>query len=147
MKRMYSEEELLEVANTENLVDSKGRNRFIEIKGTPEEHEGMQIYYGKCALNGNNLIFEISGVFSQTLPSDITICNFNLPKFIADKITTATANIVDIVMVQFASSTGNYFPSYFKINKDDNTISFVTAIRIDTDEAMDFKMRYNIIIE
>ena len=79
MKRMYSEEELLEVSNTENLVDSKGRNRFIGGNGNSANVSGMTIISSKWTLNGNNLIFEIIGGISQNIPALTKICTFNLP--------------------------------------------------------------------
>ena len=83
---MYSEEELLEVAKIENLVDSKRRNRFIEGVGIPANVDGMTIVSSKWALNGNNLIFEIIGGISKNIPQMTKICTFNLPDWVVNKI-------------------------------------------------------------
>ena len=67
MKHMWSEEELQDLIEVqsgsaeiilENIVDSKGRNRFICGNGDTEILEGFQLLYSNWALNGTNLIFE-----------------------------------------------------------------------------------------
>ena len=83
MKRMYSEEELLESANTENLVDSKGRNRFIVGDGNPGSVTGLTVSSSKWTLNGNNLVFEILGTFSGNNLSGLEkLSIFTLPEWI-----------------------------------------------------------------
>ena len=88
MKHMYSEEELLEVASIENLVDSKGRNRFIGGNGNPENISGMNIITNKWGLNGYNLIFEITGSFNSAVDANKNICTFVIPQWISNKIKT-----------------------------------------------------------
>ena len=146
MKHMYSEEELLEVAKIENLLDSKGRNRFIEIEGTPGEIEGLQIYYGKCVLNGNNLIFEISGLFNKDMSADFTLYKFTLPEWIAQKIPLGFANVVDLSSYGIISTTGGLFSSSFTIYKEGNDIKFWQASPIDAQTPKLFRIRYNLII-
>lgn len=146
MKHMYSEEEILELANIENLVDSKGRNRFIEISGTPGEMEGMQINYGKCVLNGNNLIFEIEGNFSKNIRPDFTLCKFTLPEWIAQKITLGFANVVDLLNYTLASPDGTMETSIYAIYKEGNVLNFSQYTSVNAPILSVFKIRYNIII-
>ena len=151
MKHMYSEEELLEVASVENLVDSKGRNRFIEITGTPGEKEGMQIYYGKCVLNGNNLIFEIQGLFTQNVPADFTLYEFTLPQWVSSKIPLAYANVVELtnykIITTSTGSTGNINDSAFTIYKYENVLRFWQAQPVEITGMGLFRIRYNLIID
>ena len=145
MKHMYSEEELLEVAKIENLVDSKGRNRFIEINGEPGETEGMQIYYGKCTLNGNNLIFEISGAFTKSMSADFTLCKFTLPEWIAQRVPLGFANIVDLTDYNLISTEGYVKSSLYTIYKDGNVLKFWQAQAVNTEGIRIFRIRYNLV--
>ena len=147
MKHMYSEEELLEVASIENLIDSKGRNRFIEIEGTPGEQEGMQIYYARCFLNGNNLIFEISGNFSKNIGPDFTLCEFTLPDWIAQKIPLAFGNVVELSTYNLVSTDGVIETSLYSISKLGNVLNFSQYTGVSATNLNVFKIRYNIIIK
>lgn len=147
MKHMWSEEEIQTQTSIENLVDSKGRNRFIEIAGTPGEMEGMQIYYGKCALNGNNLIFEISGVFTQNMPGDFTLCEFTLPEWIAQKIPLGFANVVDLTNYYTVSTEGIIDSSSYTIYKEGNVLNFWQGKPLSVSTLKVFRIRYNIIID
>ena len=150
MKHMYSEEELLEVANIENLIDTKGRNRFIEIKGTPGEIDGMQIYYGVCSLNGNNLIFELSGIFSKDMSADFSLCEFTLPQWVSSKIPLAYANVVTLaryeIITTTTGTTGIINNSAFTIYKNGNVLQFWQAQPIQLEGIGLFRIRYNLII-
>ena len=146
MKHMWSEEEIQEQAKIENLVDSKGRNRFIEIEGTPGEIEGLQIYYGKCVLNGNNLIFEISGLFNKSMSPDFTLYKFTLPEWIAQKIPLGFSNIVDLSSYNIISTAGGIFSSSYTIYKEGNEIKFWQASPINAEVIKIFRIRYNLII-
>ena len=149
MKHMYSEEELLEVAKIENLVDSKGRNRFIEGVGIPANVDGMTIISSKWALNGNNLIFEIIGGINKNIPQMTKICTFNLPAWIANKIKQVTSGIVDIKKYDVVSSDGGLSITNLLINKNSNDIDFTTASGITTisGEQAFFRFTFNTIID
>lgn len=131
----------------EALVDSKGRNRFIEIPSTPGEMDGMQIYYGKCVLNGNNLIFEILGRFSKSIGPDFTLCKFTLPEWIAKKITLAFANIVDLETYNIVSTDGVIDTSLYCIYKEGNVLNFSQYTGVSTGITEVFRIRYNLIID
>lgn len=151
MKHMWSKEEIQNQARIENLVDSKGRNRFIEISGTPGEQEGMQIHYGKCVLNGNNLIFEIQGTFNQSVPADFTLYEFNLPEWLAQKIPLAYANVVELTRYFIISTTtgvtANIDNSLFTIYKYGNVLRFWQASSAQITGLALFRIRYNLIIK
>lgn len=146
MKHMWSEEEIQEQAKIENLVDAKGRNRFIEIEGTPGEKEGMHIYYGKCVLNGNNLIFEIEGNFTKSNGPDFPLCKFTLPEWIAQKIHLGFSNVVDFVPYSQVSTDGIIETSLYCIYKEGNVLNFSQYTSVNAPSLTVFKIRYNIII-
>ena len=146
MKHMWSEEEIQEQAKIENLVDSKGRNRFIEIEGRHGEKEGMRIYFSKCVLNGNNLIFEIQGNFSKNIAPDFTLCKFTLPEWIAQKITLGFANVVDLLSYDLVSTDGIIETSLYCIYKEGNVLNFSQYTGVNAPNLTVFKIRYNIII-
>ena len=142
MKRMYSEEELLEVSNTENLVDSKGRNRFIVGDGNPGSITGMTISSSKWTLNGNNLVFEILGSFSGSLSGFDVLSTFTLPEWIINKIPTPVSNIVDILtleMVSTADASGIHVR--VQVTKSGNNIYFSNATNIKINGISIFKIR------
>ena len=148
MKRMYSEEELLEVSNTENLVDSKGRNRFIVGNGNPGNVTGLTVNSSKWALNGNNLVFEILGTFSGALSGFDVLSTFTLPDWIINKIVTPVRNVVDIlncnmVSLNDASST----TTKVQVTTDGGNIFFSNLTNININDPSVFKIRYNIIID
>ena len=148
MKRMYSEEELLEATNTENLVDSKGRNRFIVGDGNPGSLTGLTIASSKWTLNGNNLVFEILGTFSGSLSGFDILSTFTLPEWVANKIVTPVSNIVDILTCQMVSAADASATSIrLQITKDGNTLYFTNATNTNISSMSVFKIRYNIIID
>lgn len=147
MKHMWSEEEIQEQTKIENLVDSKGRNRFFKINGIPGNAEGMQIYYSKCVLNGNNLIFEIEGIFSQNMSADFTLSEFTLPEWIAVQIPLVHQNIVDLTNYNVVSPIGGVASSRYTIYKDGNVLKFWQAQPVDVTNIGFFRIRYNLIIE
>ena len=148
MKRMYSEEELLEVSKTENLVDSKGRNRFIVGNGNPGSLSGLTVASTKWTLNGNNLVFEILGSFSGDLTGFNILSTFDLPEWVANKIITPASNIVDILtclMISLQDAGGTSIR--VQITKSGNTLYFTNASTITISDPSLFKIRYNIIID
>ena len=148
MKRMYSEEELLEATNTENLVDSKGRNRFIVGDGNPGSLSGLTVASTKWTLNGNNLVFEILGSFSGDLTGFNILSTFTLPEWIANKIVTPASNIVDILTCQMVSTKDAGATSIrVQVTKSGVDIFFTNASNITITDMSIFKIRYNIIID
>ena len=148
MKKMYSEEELLEVSSTENLVDSKGRNRFIVGDGNPGSLTGLTVASSKWTLNGNNLVFEILGSFSGDLTGFNILSTFTLPEWIVNKIVTPASNVVDILtctMVSVKDAGGTSIR--VQVTKSGVDIFFTNVSTITISEPSIFKIRYNIIID
>ena len=99
MKRMYSEEELQDLikeqggsggSTLDDIVDSKGNKRFIEGNGTPytEDVPGMTASSTKWTLNGEDLILEFAGSFTQDVTGQTQLAMYEMPQWIANKITT-----------------------------------------------------------
>ena len=148
MKRMYSEEELLESANTENLVDSKGRNRFIVGNGNPGNVTGLTVASSKWTLNGNNLVFEILGTFSGALSGFDIISTFTLPDWVVNKIVTPASNVVDILTCSMISiEDASAINVKVQVTKSGNDIYFSNLTNININDISIFKLRYNIIID
>ena len=146
MKRMYSEEELLEATNTENLVDSKGRNRFIVGNGEPRNISGMTIASSKWTLNGNNLVFEIVGTFTENL-SGATLCMFDLPDWIISKIPTPYNNVIDIIDCKIVFLDASATTIRVQITTDGGNVFFNNVTDATVNGAGIFKIRYNTIID
>ena len=148
MKRMYSEEELLEVANTENLVDSKGRNRFIVGNGNPGNVSGMTIASTKWTLNGNNLVFEILGSFSGNLSGSDILSTFTIEDWIVNKIVTPAVNIIDFLSCEMISiEDASAVTIKVQVTKSGNNIYFTNVTNINISDISLFKIRYNLIID
>lgn len=148
MKHMWSEEEILEVANTENLVDSKGRNRFILGNGELRNVGGLTISSSKWTLNGNNLIFEILGIFSGNLSGFDVLSIFTLPEWVINKIVTPVNNIVDILTCSMISTEdASAINIKVQVTKNGNNIYFTNVTNINISNISLFKIRYNIIID
>ena len=146
MKRMFSEEELLEVSNTENLVDSKGRNRFIVGNGEPRNVSGMTIASSKWTLNGNNLVFEILGTFTENL-SGGTLCMFDLPDWIISKIATPYNNVIDIIDCKIVFLDASATTIRVQITTDGGNVFFNNTTNATVSGTGIFKIRYNTIID
>ena len=132
----------------EALVDSNGNHRFVEGKGVPENVDGLTISSSKWTLNGNNLVFEILGSLNKDLPSNTKICSFILPEWIANKLTLAVANLIDLTYNIMAFTSGGASPLYVLIYKYSNAIDFVISSGASGISEMGyFKIRYNIIID
>ena len=150
MKRMFSEEELLEVSNTENLVDSKGRNRFMMENGNPAKFSGLSILSSKWTLNGNNLLFEIVGVTTKNIPSNTLICTFNLPVWVANKIIQISSNIVDIPEYNLVTGDGGRTTTTLLISRNNSEIAFKTMNGItfpESEHQAFFKFTYSAVID
>ena len=101
MKRMWSKNELVRQVkevkkDIATLVDSQGRERFIEGDITISETTGTTQTYGKWSLSGSHLLLVIAGTVEDetVLTSSTTaIVNFYVPKWIYDKIYPVFANV------------------------------------------------------
>lgn len=148
MKRMYSEKELLDVTNTENIVDSKERNRFIVDNGEPGNVSGLTVSSSKWTLNGNNLIFEILGTFSGNLSGHDILSTFTLPDWVVNKIVTPVSNIVDILTCDMISiEDASAINIKVQVTKSGNDIYFTNITNINISATSLFKLRYNTIID
>ena len=150
MKHMWSEEELQEQTRIENLVDSKGRNRFILGNGNPANVSGMTIISSKWTLNGNDLIFEIIGYTTKNIPYNTKICTFNLPAWVTEKITEISSNVVDMPRYNLFTADGGGTTTALLITKNNDSIDFTTANGITFPEAEQqavFKFVYSVIID
>ena len=131
-----------------SLFDSSGNFRFIEGNGTARVVSGMSLKSIKWSLNGSNLMFEIDGTFSVNLRGFDTLCTFDLPEWVADKIAIAINDIVDFIDYSIITTSGSVYKNRIQITKSGNTLYF-TSIGNTTDiSGMSlFKIRYNIIID
>lgn len=132
----------------EALVDNNGNHRFIVGNGNPGNVTGLTISSAKWTLNGNNLVFEILGVFSGNLSGFDKLSTFTLPEWIINKIVTPARNIVDIIScsmisIEDASDTN----IKVQVIKDGNNIYFTNVTNITISDISLFKIRYNIIID
>lgn len=118
MKHMWSEEELQSLIEEqggsekivlENIVDSKGRNRFLgDIVIVNDGLAGLTAMPGKCewVLNGTILSFEITCTLTQDIPTLTLLATFALPEWILNKITTnLPQSAIDILSYNLASAT------------------------------------------
>ena len=147
MKHMWSEEEIQEQAKIENLVDAKGRNRFIVGNGTARVVSGMSLASIKWSLNGSNLMFEILGTFSSNLSGTDILCTFDLPDWVADKIMIAYNDIVDFTTYSITSLSGSTTEMKIEITKSGNTLYFTNrSVTTNINGLALFKIRYNLIL-
>ena len=129
----------------EALVDSNGNNRFIGGEGISTANEELTFFSIKWALNGNNLIFEISGLTNiEIINTKMKICEFTLPKFITDKI-NALNGFVDLTQGIAADSESVFYPLYLSVEKLDNSISFFLIVNETLNANYIFTIKYSII--
>ena len=77
-------------SNLNNIVDSNGNLRFIEGNGIAytEDVVGMTASSTKWTLNGNDLIIELAGSFTQDVTGQTQLAIYEMPEWISNKITT-----------------------------------------------------------
>lgn len=127
MKHMWSEEELQALieeqggsgggsggSTLEDIVDSKGNKRFIEGNGTAytEDVVGMTTSSTKWTLNGNDLILELAGTFSQDVTGQTQLAIYEMPEWISNKIT----------ILKEVSGMGVVTPLSFNVATTENSI-------------------------
>lgn len=150
MKHMWSEEELQEIipkgpSRLDDIVDSKGNKRFIGGEGNSAVNEELTFFSIKWALNGNNLIFEISGLTNiEIINTRMKICEFTLPEFITSKI-NALNGLVDIAQGIATDGESAFYPLYLSIEKLDNSISFFLLVNGTLKANYVFMIKCNII--
>ena len=131
MKHMWSEEELQSLIEEqggseeivlENIVDSKGRNRFLgDIVVVNDSVEGLAAIPGKCkwVLNGTIFYFEITCTLAKDIQKLTLLANLALPEWILNKITSSLPQgAIDIVSYNLASTT-NIITTNALISKSD----------------------------
>ena len=76
-------------SNLNNIVDSNGNLRFIWGNGIAytEDVVGMTASSTKWTLNGNDLILELAGTFSQDVTGQTQLATYEMPEWISNKIT------------------------------------------------------------
>lgn len=73
----------------DDIVDLKGNKRFVKGEGIAytEDVVGMTAKSTKWTLNGNNLILEFAGTFSQDVTGQTQLATYEIPEWISNKIT------------------------------------------------------------
>ena len=131
---MYSEEQLERVAQEQaklvkkdiaTLVDSQGRDRFIE--GDIElidDYVGTKLY-GKWNLSGSHLLFVLALSFKNNDVITAGNCTkpINIPNWIKDKIVTLFGNSVDRQQVVFFGDDASTQSTNCYLQKSSNDIT------------------------
>ena len=161
MKRMWTDREIRSMAvhsveNKEDLkvfehiVDKDGHKRFIEANGTPTTIEKVASGYCKWSLSGSHLMC----VYTGNIESGAEIANltalvqFDLPKWIRDKIVPALSNLVaykNIVVVNTSTYVENSYQGYFDKNSDG--IAFYLSASKTFDYNGTFRIQFDLIID
>ena len=101
MRRMFSEKQIQELVKAtkkdiNTLVDSQGRNRFIEGNITAETITGITQTYGKWSLSGTHLMlvvcFELA---NSAVISSTKLCKIELPTWVFDKVKPIYGNTIN----------------------------------------------------
>ena len=131
-----------------SLFDSKGNFRFIEGNGTARVVSGMSLASIKWSLNGSNLMFEILGTFSLNLRGFDTLCTFDLPEWVADKVVIAYNDIVDYIDYNITTTSGSAYKNKLQITKSGNSLYFTSIDNTTSKNGLSvFKICYNTIID
>ena len=121
MKRMWSKNELKNIADTQakgveknitTLVDAAGHPRFIEGDVTlKNEITGVELLYGKWSLSGTHLmIVACLSVADTTVVTYGSILEMTLPEWIRDKIIPLYSGAVDKKTFDAFASNGTSQP-------------------------------------
>lgn len=159
MKHMWSEEELQSLieeqggsggsggSTLDDIVDSQGNKRFLGGKGISTVNGELTFFSIKWTLNGNILIFEISGLTNnQIVNTRMKICEFTLPEFITNKI-NALNGLVDMTQGIATDGESTFYPLYLSVEKLDNSISFFLIVNETLNANYFFTIKYSIINE
>jgi len=103
----------------ENIVDSKGRKRFIEGILTVHEQTGMQIDTSEWSLSGTHLMILLSGKFEDASTITGKLATVVLPQWILDKISPLANILVDYKpIVIFNGDLSSNQTMIFNLSKD-----------------------------
>ena len=100
--------------NLNDIVDSNGNPRFISGNGTAytEDVVGMTASSTKWVLNGNDLILELAGTFSQDVTGQTQLASYEMPQWISNKIT----------ILKEVSGMGIVSPLSYNVATTDNSL-------------------------
>ena len=129
-----------------NKVDNLNKHS-VNGTGIINDVTGVIKKDSKWCLSGNNLCFEMTAMYPQSVTAGTTLVTFTLPKWITDKIIKVQNNIVDLLNYSLATNDAGFATTILLIELVDNTLSFKSANGISaSNEVIMAKIRYNILL-
>lgn len=154
MRRMYSEEQLERVVkNTKKdittLVDSAGRDRFIEGEGTPSSVEGVTITYSKYSLSATHLMLVVAGTIAEntSLVAGNSLSLFSVPSWIMDKVLPIQSRLIEYKTAQAVSSSYDIQNLPVYLNKEDNGLDIKVTSNTTINANRSFRIQFDLLID
>ena len=158
MKRMWSKNELKNIADIQakgvkkdiaSLVDADGNPRFAEGDITMDEVEGFTQTYGKWSLSGSHLMIVLAGLVADTTAyTGGKLASVNLPQWIIDKIAIIFSAVVSFKSIPaYAAnwSTQNLSVALRKPSTSSITITGENSVTFTADRA--FRIEFDLLID
>ena len=131
----------------ENIVDKDGHKRFIESDGVP--YESITSAYCKSSLSGTHLMLVLAGVVpaNTTIPSSTALAQFNLPKWIRDKIYPVQSNLIEYKEVVTINSEFNTKTMNVYMDKNSQGLVVVANGEFTTTTDRGFRIQFDLLID
>jgi len=160
MRRMFSENQIKELASNEaklvqkditTLVDKDGHPRFIEGDVVIRETSGLEQTYGKWSLSGTHLMIVFAGDIEQdaVLPYDGAFVTIDdLPSWVLDKIvpqSSYSGTYIDRKDVPLLADDATSQNGAFILRK--STTLFVTFGGVTATKDRSFRVAFDLLID
>lgn len=131
------------------IVDSQGRQRFIEGSGRSQQIEGFEEHYFKWSLSGTHLMLVFAGKLSANanISAYTVFCAFVLPAFIRDKIIALFSNKVTALNAIAFSSVGGQQSIPFYLSKINDGVVLENASVITTANDREMRIQVDLLID
>ena len=135
----------------ENIVDSKGNKRFIEVDGTTTSVSGVTIDYTKLSLSGTHLMCVCAGSVANAtvLTNGDLLTEFSIPKWICDKIIPIWSYKGIVIKSDsfIENSLSTQAANFILTKEDDTTLNIKMGSDVTLSSNKNFRIQFDLLID
>ena len=145
-----SSQGLVTAPTMENIVDLAGNKRFIESEFDTLPVTGVTIKYAKWSLSGTHLMIVLAGDIADTtvLTNSTKFAEFNIPKWIADKIAVIWGDdaVLNVPNNLYSYTWATQY-STAALTKNDNTLTIYNSTAVTLTADRSFRIQFDLLID